>query len=172
MKMLLRLILITFCLSFLPVYAAVSDTSIVADIQKKLQDDPNTANLKVLISSNKGIIILSGDLATDVQLSSLIEDVQSVNGVIDIDTSKLNVQQSKQKFTDVVVTSKVKGLFLREKIFGNKLYPEWGINIETTDGVVYLTGVMDNAAQLEKALTLVNSVNGVKEVQAKLTTTR
>lgn len=64
------------------------------------------------------------------------------------------------------ITAKIKGVFIREKLFGDKPMYVTGIHVETKEGVVYLTGKADNQAQIDSAISLAKSIKGVMDVNS------
>ncbi|TAK78510.1 MAG: BON domain-containing protein, partial [Gammaproteobacteria bacterium] len=83
----------------------------------------------------------------------------------DVDASNLKIKESHQPFTDMLITAKIKGLFIKEKVFGDRDIAALNLSVETKNGVVYLTGIVDNQEQLQNALRLIRSVKGVKKVE-------
>lgn len=61
---------------------------------------------------------------------------------------------------DAVVTAKVKAALLKEQATQSL-----SIKVETTKGVVHLTGKADDSAQIDSALRTARSVNGVQDVK-------
>lgn len=70
--------------------------------------------------------------------------------------------------SDTVITADIKQAFLKEKLFGNRDISALGINVETHNGVVHLSGSADNASQLGTAISLANTVKGVKSVESEV----
>jgi len=66
--------------------------------------------------------------------------------------------------TDPSITAGVKSAFVKEKLFGDATVSAFSISVETIDGVVHLTGTADNQTQIDNAITLSKSVDGVKQV--------
>ena len=65
---------------------------------------------------------------------------------------------------DAVVTAKVKTAFLADTAVKGLQ-----INVDTSNGVVTLTGALDNAANVERAVTIAKGLDGVKSVVNRLT---
>jgi hyperosmotically inducible protein len=62
----------------------------------------------------------------------------------------------------------VKGMFIQEKLFGDKDIAAITIKVETVDGVVSLSGTADNKQQADNAIKLAKSVKGVKDVKSTI----
>ncbi len=72
-------------------------------------------------------------------------------------------QSTGQYFDDSVITSKVKALLLKdEKLKG------FQIKVETYNGVVQLSGFVDNRQTIDKAGEIAKSVEGVQSVKNNL----
>lgn len=65
---------------------------------------------------------------------------------------------------DAAITTAVKGKFLSQKGLDSL-----DISVETTNGVVVLTGAVDSEAQISLAENAAKQVNGVKKIVNKLT---
>lgn len=65
--------------------------------------------------------------------------------------------------SDAALTTKVKTALLAEKNLKSL-----GINVESTDGVVTLSGEVPNEASIEQAEAVTEAVEGVKDVHNKL----
>lgn len=146
----------------------ISDTAITGVIKAKIAADQTLSNTTIDVSTNNRVVKLSGSVKTDSDASELIQISQSVRGVNDVDTANLKVEDSSQPFTDMVITSKVKGLFIRERLFGKTDVPVMSINVETNNGIVSLTGTAESQKQADAALKLAQSVSGVKTVQSRV----
>lgn len=145
---------------------AISDSDITSEVKNKIQSNATTTNSQIDVSTKKGIVNLSGNVQTEGEASSAIETANSITGVKDVDTDHLMVNNGSQPYKDAYITSKVKGTFLREKIFGDKPVDAMSINVETKDGVVYLTGTAQNKAQENTAIKIAKTIKGVKDVNS------
>jgi hyperosmotically inducible protein len=144
------------------------DSIITSSIKKQILKSKILSKLNIDVKSNRGVVILSGNVDSDSQASMLVELAQSIIGVQNVDTDNLTVKNSTQPFTDTLITAKIKGLFIREKVFGDKDISAINISVETKDGVVYLTGIIENQTQLKNAIKLAETVAGVKKVEYRL----
>jgi hyperosmotically inducible protein len=148
---------------------SVKDVTIVSEIVKEVKSEPSLSSYDIQVTSKNGIVTLIGNVNSDTEAATLIEIAESTTGVKDVDVSNLKVAMSNQPLTDVLITSKIKGLFIREKIFGDKNIPLTEINVTTNNGIVYLTGSASNQTQIDNAVNVAKKVKGVKEVVSKIT---
>jgi hyperosmotically inducible periplasmic protein len=145
----------------------VGDMEIIKDVKYKLSTDKAVSASIIEVTSKDCMVTLTGNVKTGDEASRAIEIVTSTPGVIDVDTDNLTVNTSKHPFLDAYITAKVKGTFMREKIFGKESISMTGIHVETKNGVVYLTGTA-TAAETQNAVNLVKSINGVKGIELQI----
>lgn len=144
----------------------ILDNATTGIIKSKIANDPILKRSNVTVTTNNGIVKLNGIVQTDNEAILLIQTAQSASGVKDIDTSTLKVTDSKQPFVDMVITAKIKGLFLQAKLFGTRDLRAATINVSTNNGIVSLSGVVRNPQQVERAIAIAKTVEGVKSVES------
>jgi hyperosmotically inducible protein len=149
-------------------YTHPTDGALVSTIKAEFAADKTTSDLAVHVSSKAGVVTLTGKINTDEEADKLIQIAQSTEGVNDVKTSQLTVKESKHKMADTAITAKVKGTYVRDKLFGDKAISVMGVSVETTNGIVYLTGTVETQEQADNAVKLAKSVHGVKKVNSKL----
>jgi len=69
-----------------------------------------------------------------------------------------------EKIEDASITSAVKMKFANDQLVSAS-----NINVDTTDGIVTLSGTVANQAEMDRAITLGRSVSGVNSVHSRLT---
>jgi hyperosmotically inducible protein len=77
----------------------------------------------------------------------------------------MTADQSAQPGSDGWITTKVKS-----ELMATKGIPSTKISVTTTNGVVMLSGVVENKAQLQKAVAVAKGVKGVHSVDASALT--
>lgn len=171
MKVSFTLILHVFVIAWLssPTYALDhSDEEIASNIQSKLTANHVTSDLGIKVISNNGVVTLVGEVDTDQEASQVIEIAASIPGVKNTDALNLTVKKGHLSFTDLAISAKIKGSFIREKLFGDKDTSKMPIAIETKDGIVHLTGTVETPQEAEKAFKIAKSVSDVKAVDSKI----
>ena len=99
-------------------------------------------------------------------MTTLIEYGESIIGVKHVDTSNLKIKDGSQPFADAITTAKIKGLLIREDLFGEKDIASVTTSVETKDGVVYLSGQIDNKDQINNAIEIIKkNIPEVKKVE-------
>lgn len=143
-----------------------SDLGITAAVNNKLAANSSLNGGNIQVNTTHGIVHLSGNLNSQTQASIATEIAQSTPGVKDVDVSNLQIKGSSQPLSDALITAKIKGLFLQQKLFGNKDIAAITIKVETNNGEVLLSGTADNNAQINTAIRLAQSISGVKNVKS------
>ncbi len=146
----------------------VKDSAITGYIKTKIALDKNLSVSDVDVSTNQGIVTLAGTVNSDKEASNLIQIAASAVGGKDVDASKLTIRKAEQPFTDLAITAKIRGIFLREKLFGDKDVPVISINVTTKNGIVYLSGSVETQAEADNAVKLARSVEGVTQVKSSV----
>ena len=145
-----------------------SDAELLSTVKNKLAMESSLTGTTIVVTANNGIVTLTGDLNSNEQADTATQMAESIPGVKDVDTSKLTVNGTTQPASDNLITAKVKGKFLQQKLFGDKDIAAITITVETRDGVVTLGGTVDNQDQAKNAATMAKSVTGVKDVQSNI----
>lgn len=145
----------------------VKDSSITAYIYAQIALDNNLSQLNINVTTDKGVVTLEGTVNADSEAGSAIQIASSAAGVTAVDASHLKVKKSSQPFTDMVITAKVKGTFIREKLFDDKDLSN-KISVETKNGVVYLSGTAASSTQVQNARKLVQAISGVSRVESTI----
>lgn len=146
-----------------------SDKEMTAKIEALYATSPLLKSSKIEVQSNDNNISLKGALTTDMQYEKAVSLAQSVPDVIDVKVDELKVKESKAPIADTYITAKVKGMLMKEKLFGSKAVEYWPVSIETKNGVVYLVGKVDTEEQGKNIANIAKSINGVKSVNNIIT---
>lgn len=142
------------------------DATILASINSKIDKQLPKKELNLEITSHDSIVTLGGQVATDSEIYKLIEIAESVPGVIDVETKHLSTSGSKPVLKDAVITAKVKGTFQREKVFDDNKNSI--IKIHTMNGVVYLSGHVNDKASVVKAVKLAMTIKEAKRIDSTI----
>lgn len=144
------------------------DSALNSLVQSRLAKDTTLTDLKITVSTKDGIVSLVGKVNTDEEARKAIEIAESTPGIKDTDTTHLVIEESKQPIMDTFIIAKVNGVFAREKLFGDKDLSVMSINVDSKNGVVYLTGTADSQNQADNAVKIAKSIKGVTRVDSKI----
>lgn len=146
------------------------DAVITKTVKKLVTKSKMLSPLDVTVVTNKGVVEFSGLVDSDSEVTALVELAESVVGVEDVDSSKLNVKSGTQPVKDALTTAKIKGLLIREDLFGNKDVDVMGTSVETKEGVVYIIGSVAHTEQLKNAVDIIkHHVPEVKKIEFSVT---
>jgi len=137
----------------------ISDTVITTKIKAKLLKDYSNIH----VATNNGIVTLKGTVNAQTDAVAIMEKVEATAGVKNINTKHFYVHGSKHIVPDAIITAKVKGMLIQEKLLGEKEVNPW-ISVETTNSTVYLSGKAISKQQIDEAVAITKSIEGVKEV--------
>lgn len=101
--------------------------------------------------------------ATHLVLAAMVGLV-SAPMVASADDNRSTMERVGDYVSDSVLTTRVKAAFATQSELS-----AIAISVETTDGVVTLTGEVDNDAQVELAEKVASDIDGVRRVRNKLT---
>lgn len=157
-----------FALSTAVFADAQTDGAITQNVKHNISNNTKLSEFNIDVITKDGVVELVGTVNADADAETIIEIAQSTEGVKDVETKQLKVKDSQHPFSDTVITAKVKGEFIKAKLFGEKIAP-MSIHVETKDGIVYLSGNAKSQNQIDNAIGLAKKVKNVKEVQSKVT---
>ena len=136
----------------------------VAEIQTRLQQDPDLKNNPIEVTVANGVATLKGTVDTQAERAEASR-LASVSGIVGID-NRLQVGSASldQAVSDSAVTDSIK-----EKLEANEMNRFDGVAVTTHDGVVTLTGSVKSEQALKKVVDIAHDVDGVTRVENNLT---
>ena len=145
----------------------MDDSSITAKVKAALVDDENIKSTDISVKTDKKVVTLSGFVESQAQAEQAVSVAKGVEGVSSV-SDKLHVRDGKEKSVsgyagDAATTSEIKA-----KLLADDIVPSRNVKVETTDGVVQLSGHVKSDAQSERAESIAKAVDGVKSVKNDL----
>lgn len=142
----------------------IDDALITAKIKAKLIEDPVTKARKIDVDTVNGVVTLTGVVESEKEIERAIEIAKSVPGVKKVvNNLRVGKRGFKSYIKDKEITAKIKA-----KLIADPELKALSIDVDTVNGVVTLTGVVENERQKEKAVRHAKSVEGVREVVVNL----
>jgi hyperosmotically inducible periplasmic protein len=158
---------------------AVADAAVTAQVKSKLLWNRNTDGLDINVDTREGRVTLKGEadstasrelaerlakntnnvVAVDNQLRVVPDDTRTT-GTVSRDVDR-RPGESQQPVADTWITTKVKSTLLFSRSVGGT-----GVEVETRNGVVLLSGEVESGAEKELAVELAKDIRGVREVDA------
>ena len=147
----------------------MDDSAITAKVKAALVDHDNIKSTDISVKTDQKVVTLSGFVESQAQAEEAVKVAKGVEGVTSV-SDKLHVRDSKngsmQGYAgDAATTSEIKA-----KLLADDVVPSRKVKVETTDGVVQLSGTVDSQAQSDRAESIAKAVDGVKSVKNDLKT--
>jgi hyperosmotically inducible protein len=147
----------------------IDDTTTTTKVKAALLADDAVKSLQISVTTTQGVVQLSGGVDNADQKSAAAKDAAAVAGVKDV-TNNITVNPESARETtgnfvdDTTITAKVKAALLADDAVKSLQ-----ISVTTTQGVVQLSGGVDNADQKSAAAKDAAAVAGVKDVANNIT---
>ena len=147
----------------------MDDSTITAKVKAALVDHESIKSTDISVKTDQKVVTLSGFVESQAQAEEAVKVAKGVEGVTSV-SDKLHVRDSKETSVkgyagDTAITSEVKA-----KLLADDIVPSRKVKVETTDGVVQLSGTVDSQAQSERAESIAKAIDGVKSVKNDLKT--
>lgn len=145
----------------------MDDSAITAKVKAALLDNDSIKSTDISVKTDKKVVTLSGFVQSQAQAEAAVAAAKKVEGVTSV-SDKLHVRDSKESSMkgyagDAATTSEVKA-----KLLADDIVPSRNVKVETTDGVVQLSGTVESQAQSDRAESIAKAVDGVKSVKNDL----
>ncbi|MCS2170415.1 molecular chaperone OsmY [Scandinavium sp. TWS1a] len=145
----------------------MDDSSITAKVKAALVDHDSIKSTDISVKTDDKVVTLSGFVESQAQAEQAVSVAKGVEGVSSV-SDKLHVRDSTKEGMqgyagDTATTSEIKA-----KLLADDIVPSRKVKVETTDGVVQLSGTVDSQAQSERAESITKAVDGVKSVKNDL----
>lgn len=144
----------------------IDDTTITTKVKSALLADADVKSFDIKVETRKGEVQLSGFVDNQSQIDRAITITRGVEGVKNVD-NKMSLKTTDttvgEKIDDGIITTKVKAALIAESGLNST-----DISTVTRDGVVQLSGFVDNQAQIDRAGEIARGVEGVKSVVNEL----
>ena len=147
----------------------MDDSAITAKVKAALVDHDNIKSTDISVKTDQKVVTLSGFVESQAQAEEAVKVAKGVEGVTSV-SDKLHVRDNKESSVkgyagDTATTSEIKA-----KLLADDIVPSRHVKVETTDGVVQLSGTVDSQAQSDRAESIAKAVDGVKSVKNDLKT--
>ncbi|EGK29899.1 putative phospholipid-binding domain protein [Shigella flexneri VA-6] len=147
----------------------MDDSAITAKVKAALVDHDNIKGTDISVKTDQKVVTLSGFVESQAQAEEAVKVAKGVEGVTSV-SDKLHVRDAKEGSVkdyagDTATTSEIKA-----KLLADDIVPSRKVKVETTDGVVQLSGTVDSQAQSDRAESIAKAVDGVKSVKNDLKT--
>ena len=146
----------------------MDDSGVTAKVKAALVDDDAIKSTDISVETHSGVVTLSGFVPSQDQAEKAVAAAKKVEGVKSV-SDKLHAKDSTKSSVsgyagDAATTSEIKA-----KLLADDIVPSRNVKVETTNGVVQLSGTVKSQAQSERAEGIAKAIDGVKSVKNDLT---
>lgn len=162
---------------------AKSDVGITTSVKSRLAADDMVKAYQINVDTKNRVVTLTGEVPSQAAKESAVKIARSTDGVSSVvdnltiavagtdrglgDATAATAGRAGEVASDAMLTSSIKTKFLADpNVSGLK------IDVDTTNGVVTLTGNVKTAAEKAEALRIARDTDGVKTVVDRLTVGR
>ena len=153
--------------------AGVTDAGITGAVKTKLAADSKVNASEINVDTKDGVVTLTGNIDSQEAKSRALQIARETTGVRDVQ-DMISVREASaqgnapnpdrtvgERIDDAGITAKVKNRLLEDPaVKGLK------IDVDTREGVVYLTGSIPGAGERDRAVQIARATEGVRDVQA------
>ena len=150
----------------------IDDAALTARVKSALMADDTVRSFDIDVETNNGVVQLNGNVTSQAQIDQALQVARGVSGVTQVE-NRMTMQPAGASAAgsttlgtaadDTAVTARVKSALLAESEISGL-----AINVETTNGVVQLSGEVDNQAQMARAAQVAGAAEGARSVQNQL----
>ncbi|WP_338026884.1 BON domain-containing protein [Coralloluteibacterium stylophorae] len=161
----------------------VTDTWITTKVKSALLASGDVSGLDISVETNDGVVMLTGAAETEAQVRRATALARAIEGVTRVDASgleagtrktaaanadrdadaeSLSLGASDQPVDDTWITTKVKSSLLADDVVSGL-----ALSVQTINGVVSLQGDVESQAQIDRATRIVETIDGVRDVNAE-----
>lgn len=146
----------------------MDDSGVTAKVKAALVDNDAIKSSDISVKTHDGVVTLSGFVPSQDQAELAVAAAKKVEGVKSV-SDKLHVKDSTKASVsgyagDTSTTGKIKA-----KLLADDIVPSRNVKVETTNGVVQLSGTVKTQAQSDRAEGIAKAIEGVKSVKNDIT---
>jgi len=153
--------------------AETKDTTIAGTVKTKLAADGQVKATEIDVDTANGVVTLTGNVDSQIAKDRALQIARDTKGVVQV-KDMISVREGAasgdapspsrtvgERIDDAGITAKVKNRLLEDPaVKGLK------IDVDTREGVVYLTGSIPGAGERDRAVQIARATEGVRDVQA------
>ena len=153
-----------------------TDTGITAKVKATLAADDVVKASQIDVQTNAGVVTLTGNVDSEEAKDRALALAKETTGVVKV-VDMIAARKASgsgdapepdrtvgETIDDAAITINVKS-----RLLDDPLVKGLKIDVDTRDGVVFLTGSVGSDAERQQAIRLAKDAKGVKDVQANLT---
>jgi hyperosmotically inducible periplasmic protein len=155
---------------------ASTDVGITTKVKAKLAADDVVKSSQIEVATNAGVVTLTGNVDSEQakdRALSLAKETTGVVSVVDMIAARRASGSGDAPEPDRTVGEVIDDagitMNVKSQLLDDPLVKGLKIDVDTRDGIVFLTGSVGSDAERQQAVKLAKDAKGVKDVQANLT---
>ena len=144
----------------------IDDGVLTTKVKSALISDPDIKSFDLQVETRKGVVQISGFVDNSAQVDRALQVTRSVAGVVSVENKmsiKSGVTSVGGKIDDSIITTRIKSALLTDSTVKSS-----DIGVLTREGDVQLSGFVNSEAQIQRALEIARSTDGVKAVENRM----
>lgn len=144
----------------------VDDSLLTTRVKAALLDNTDIKSLDLKVETRKGEVMLSGFVDNPAQIEHAMTIVRTVPGVVSVSNGvslKGAPTTIGTKIDDAVITAQIKAALITDDAIKSA-----DIAAVTRDGIVQLSGFVNNQSQVDRALAVTGSIKGVVRINNEM----
>ncbi len=144
----------------------IDDSVVTSSVKAALLGDPDIKSFDFKVETRKGEVLLSGFVDNQMQLDRATAATRTVSGVKSVQNNvilKGKATTVGKKVDAGIITSKVKAALLSDQYVKSM-----DIAVVTRDDEVLLSGFVESRAQMDRAIEIARSIEGVRMVRNEM----
>jgi len=154
---------------------ARSDVGITATVKAKMAADPAVQAGEIEVMTANGVVTLTGNIDSEEAKQRALALAKETKGVVEV-TDMIAVRRpagdgdapDPGRTVGVAIDDAGITMRVKERLLGDPVVKGLQIDVDTREGVVYLTGSVGTEHEKEQAIKLARETEGVKDVQPNL----
>ena len=145
----------------------IDDSLLTTRVKAALLDNVDIKSFDLKVETRKGEVLLSGFVDSQEQIDHALAIARNVPGVVTVSNGvslKGAPTTIGTKIDDAVITAQVKAALMADDSVKSA-----DIGAVTRDGVVQLSGFVNNQPQIDRALAVAGSIKGVVRINNEMT---
>jgi hyperosmotically inducible protein len=144
----------------------IDDSLLTTRVKAALLDNIDIKSFDLKVETRKGDVMLSGFVDNQAQIDHALAIARSVPGVVTV-SNGVNLKGAPTtigtKIDDTVITAQIKAALMADDSIKSA-----DIAAVTRDGIVQLSGFVNNQPQIDRALAVAGSIKGVIRINNEM----
>lgn len=144
----------------------IDDSLLTTRVKAALLDNIDIKSFDLKVETRKGDVMLSGFVDNQAQIDHALAIARSVPGVVTV-SNGVNLKGAPTtigtKIDDTVITAQIKAALMADDSIKSA-----DIAVVTRDGIVQLSGFVNNQPQIDRALAVAGSIKGVIRINNEM----